>query len=125
MSGTLDGSDEIGFLSLEIGEEITCAPIGPGPQARVKQRDGSIRLADTLLIRCRGRRHRQRDDEDIVVALAIGFDCATAVRQIQAMATARMAATDRPTVRIGRTAAGWQVTEPPRKEPRNILAHPS
>ncbi len=54
MSGTLDGSDEIGFLSLEIGEEITCAPIGPGPQARVKQRDGSIRLADTLLIRCRG-----------------------------------------------------------------------
>ncbi len=63
------------------------------------------------------RRHRQRDDEDIVVALAIGFDCATAVQQIQAMATAKMAAADRPTVRIGRTAAGWQVTEPPRKGP--------
>ena len=91
-------------LVLTYGESVDGVPQGSGPQVRMKQSDGSIRTADTLLLRA-----VNRGDGGVYV-LVVGFNCAAEVTRLAEMASAVMTRHGSTRAKFTRVVDGWRVS---------------
>jgi hypothetical protein len=84
---------------LPLGESVVGVPIEPGPTVRLRQDDGSIRIADTLLVRADGK----------ILTVVVGFRCSEVVHRMISSAREKIATHGCSQVIFARRPEGWSV----------------
>ena len=96
-----DFRDQIGsVIVLAVGDSSIGVPIGVGHPVRMKQVDGSIRMADTIVVRL---------PNESLAAIAVGFDCASVAASMIEMAKQKMVEHGCAQAIFTHAAEGWRV----------------